>query len=160
MKITAQTIDKILRAMKAKSLSQTALADLIGVHRSYINKLLRGIFPSIPDEMVDKLNDKLGIRLNPIVFEGGKVNPTALRLTEYADKDPAFAELLETMVTLKEGEARRPVLPSIDTKYLGKVGAEIVRIVHQWEEPTGNYSPKVAVEVLNYLREFYRKGKF
>jgi len=160
MKITAQAVDRIIRAMSEKELSQTQLAEAVGVHRSYINKILRGLLPSIPDDLADKISDRLGIALRPIVFAQGTVSDTALKLSSHADTDPAFAAILETLVALKEGEARRAVIPSVDTKYLGKLGSEIVRIVHAWEEPSGSYSPKVAVEVLKFLREFYRAGKF
>jgi transcriptional regulator with XRE-family HTH domain len=160
MKVTAQTIEKINKGMSDKGMNQTQLADAIGVSRGYISRLLKGDYAKIPDEQAHKISKALEIILIPHVFQEGTVSDTALQLSTMADEDPAFSRLLEILIDIKGGDPRKAFIPSIDSQFLAEVGSELVRIVHQWEEPTGNYSPKVAVEVLKYLREFFRKGAF
>lgn len=161
MKVTAQVIEKILRGMKAKgNMSQTALAEKIGTSRSYISRILKGDYQTIPDEQAVAISDALEISLIPLRYQEGSVSSTALQLTQIAEEDPAFSSLLEALLSLKDGDAKKAFLPSVSTDALKVIGAELSRIVHEWEQPKGDYTPKIGAEALSFLREFYRKGDF
>jgi len=160
MQVTAQVVEKILKAMKARGLSQLVLAEKIGRSRSYVSKLLKGDFATIPDRMAHTLSDALEVSLMPLKFKQGAVSSTALQLTQMAEEDAAFSSVLEALVALKGGDAKKAFLPSVSTEALKAIGAEVSRIVHEWEQPKGDYTPKIGAEVLSFLREFYQKGEF
>lgn len=157
MKVTAEIITRIQRALSDKGMNQSQLADKMKVHRSTVSTLLKGNQPTITAKLADKLNDALDIRLEPLVFEEGTVSPTALRLTAMAEGDAEFSNLLETLVRMKSVPINA-FLPQVDTKKLPKIGAAVTRIVMKWEEGTDPHYSKIAVEVLDFLREFYSKS--
>jgi hypothetical protein len=130
------------------------------VHRSYISNLLGGRYEEIPDARANEISDALEIQLLPLVFEEGEVSSTALQLTQMAKDDPSFSSVLEALVRLKGGDAKKAFLPSVSTEALGVIGSEISRIVHSREAPNGDYTPKIGAEVLSFLRSFYSKGDF
>lgn len=161
MQINAQEIEKIINGMEAKGrMSQTALAEKIGVHRSYISNLLRGHYDTIPDAQAVKISDALEIHLLPLQYEEGEVSSTALQLTEMAKGDASFSSVLEALVRLKGGDAKKAFIPSVSSEALQVIGAEVSRIVNQWEGPNGDYTPKIGAEVLSFLRGFYQRGEF
>lgn len=160
MKVTKQTTDKIMRAMTAKGMKQVELAEKVGVHRSYISRLLAGDYPTIPDEQAVKIGDALDLRLLKLVYEEGSVSETALRLTAHADADPAFSSVLETLLEMKEGDPRDAFLPSVSQEKLGEIGAEAIRLAFMWEDGDETRKIKVGADLLTFLRELYRKGDF
>jgi len=157
MKVTAEIITRIQRALSDKGMNQSQLADKMKVHRSTISTLLKGDQETITSKLVDKLNDALDIRLEPLIYEDGEVSPTALKLSNLAENDGDFANLLETLIRIKSPPIS-PFLPQVDTKKLPKIGAAVTRIVMKWEEGSDPHYSKIAVEVLDFLREFYTKN--
>ncbi|MCW1921286.1 helix-turn-helix transcriptional regulator [Luteolibacter arcticus] len=161
MQVTAQVIEKIIRGMKDRgNMSQTALAEKLGVDRSYISKLLRGIYPTIPDAQAIKIGEILEIRLVKLRFVGGEVSSTALQLTQMAEEDAAFSSVLEALVLLKGGDAKKAFLPSVSTEALKVIGEEITRVVMRWEDHQDPHYAKIGAETLGFLRDFYQKGEF
>lgn len=102
MKITAATTTAINKALSDKGMSMTSLGDKIGKSRSWVSKLLGGKneIPRLSSELIDQINDVLGIELNPIQFAEGSISPTMLALSKAAESDPALAHLLETLLTM------------------------------------------------------------
>lgn len=158
MKVTAPAIAKIQMALSTKGMNQSQLAEKVGWHRGNVSKLLKGGIDTMSDEMVDKFNDALGIDLEPLKTKQGNVSRTVLALSDLAEKDVRFAGLLETFLHLAHPKVE-PFLPQVDTKRLPKIGAKITEIVHQWEEGQDPHYSKIAVEVLDFLRNFYAKAK-
>jgi len=156
MKVTAEIITRIQRTLSDKGMNQSQLADKMKVHRSTISTLLKGEQETITAKLVDKLNDALDIRLEPLHYEEGVVSPTALQLSKLAEDDAEFANLLETLMRMKSGPIA-PFLPQVPQKKLPKIGAEVTRIVMKWEEANDPHYSKIAVEVLDFLRGFYSK---
>lgn len=156
MKVTARVIAKIQMALSKKGMNQSALAEKIGWHRSNVSKLLKGGIETIAPEVIDKLNDTLSIDLQPIQYAEGNVSDTVLSLSQLAENDVRFAGLLETFLHLAHPPLE-PFLPQIDTKQLPKIGSAITRIVHTWEEGKDPHYSKIAVEVLDFLRNYYAK---
>lgn len=156
MKVTAQVIAKIQIGLSTKGMNQTQLADRIGWHRGNVSKLLKGGIDTMTEDTVDKINDALGIDLQPLQFREGTVSQTVLALSELAEQDVRFAGLLETFLHLAH-PPKVAFLPQIDTKRLPKIGAEITTIVNRWEEAEDPHYAKIAVEVLDLLRKFYAK---
>lgn len=160
MKVTKHTTEKILRAMTAKGMKQTDLADKVGVHRSYISRMLAGDYPTITDELAMKIGDVLEIRLLKLVFEDGAVSDTALQLSNLADEDPKFASLLETLLELKAGSPKEAFLPSVEQATLGEIGREAIRLSFMWEDGDETRAIKVGADLLTFIRERYRQGSF
>lgn len=161
MQVTAQDIEKIIKGMEAKGrMSQTALAEAIGVHRSYISNLLGGRYDEIPDSRANEISDVLEIQLLPLIFEEGEVSSTALQLTQMAKDDPSFSSVLEALVRLKGGDAKRAFIPSVSTEALKVIGEEMTRLVHQWEDHQDPHYAKIGAETLSFLRGFFGKGEF
>jgi transcriptional regulator with XRE-family HTH domain len=156
MKCDAEIITRIQAAMKRKGLNQSQLAKAIGYHRSSISLLLKGKTPNIDDDLIDLLNDALGADVAPSGKRHELPSPLALDLSRLAKKDVKIAHLLETLIDVVSPEIKA-FLPHVDTKKLPKIGAEVTKIVMRWEEGTDPHYSKIAVEVLDYLRDFYTK---
>lgn len=138
-------------------MNQTELAAKLSWHRASVSKLLTGKIDNLSDESVDIINDALAVDLQPLVFRDGKASSTVLKLSEAAAKDRKIAELLEILVEITQ-PGMAAFLPQVETKRLPKIGAEVTRIVHAWEQGADPHYSKIAVEVLDFLRTFYSKG--
>lgn len=156
MKLTQHLISKIQIALKAKGMNQSQLAEKIGYHRSHVSKILKGEVEHLSDELVDLLNDALGLDLNPVNFQQVSVSPAAMELSQVAENDPVVRSLLVSLAHVIRPKIG-PFLPHVDTKRLPKIGAEITRIVSAWEDGNDPHYSKIAVEVLDMLRKFYAK---
>lgn len=158
MKITPRMIATIQIALTDKGINQAELSRRVGFHRSHMSNLLKGKVETIEEEKIDLINDVLGTDLAPLVFEQGEVSPLALQVTRLSENDQNFAELLERLIRINGPTIPiEPFLPQVDTSKLEKVGAEITRIVHEWEEASDPHYSKIAAETLDYLRRFYGK---
>jgi transcriptional regulator with XRE-family HTH domain len=156
MKVTPEVITKIQRGLTRKGMNQAKLAEKLGWHRASVSKLLKGKTDTLSDESIDIINDVLTVDLQPIAFPEGKVSSTVLKLSRMAASDQKLAELLEIIADL-DRPSMVAFLPQVDTKRLPKVGAKITQIVMQWEDGADPHYSKIAVEVLDFLREYYTK---
>lgn len=158
MKVTSETKTKIINAMTAKGLNNAQLGEKIGRTRSWVSKLLseKDEIPELSDDMTDKINDALDVVLAPTYTAAGPVSTTAIELSRLAEGDARLANLLETILVMN---APKDVayLPAVPTKMLPKIGAELTRIVHRWEDGNDPHYSKIAVETLDFLRRFYLK---
>lgn len=98
MKVTSETITKIKIGLKNKSLTQSALAVAVGMHRSNMSKLLKGEINTLKDEFVDPINELLEIDIAPLITHQGSISSTALALSELSIHDPKMATLLEMLM--------------------------------------------------------------
>lgn len=156
MKCDAEIITRIQAAMKRKCLNQSQLAKAVGYHRSTISLLLKGKTPNIDDDLIDLLNDALGADVAPSGKRHEQPSPLALDLSRLAKEDAKIAHLLEAVIDVVSPEIKA-FLPHVDTKRLPKIGAEVTKIVMRWEEGVDPHYSKIAVEVLDFLRDFYTK---
>ena len=157
MKITSATKTIIVNALSDKGLNMTELGKKIGKSRSWVSKLLgkKNEITHLTPEVVDDLNDVLGVELNPIQFAEGSVSPTMMSLSRVADSNPDIAQLMETVLAMAT-TPNEAYIPTVDQKELEKIGANFSRIVKEWdqEEP---HNAKIGAECLTYLRKFFVK---
>ena len=164
MKVTKQTKTKIMRALTKKGWNFSDFAEKLGKHRTWPTKLLskNSTISELSQDLADQICDVLGISLNPIQTVAGNVSTTALELSKAAEKDERIAQMMELVLDLTAAD-ETPYIPAVPTKELQRIGSEITKIVHRNESPKGDYSPKIAVEVLDYLRGYFieeeSKGK-
>ena len=156
MKLTPHLINKIQIALDTQGMNQSQLASKIGYHRSHVSKMLKGEIENLSDDLVDLINDALKIDLNPINFQQVNVSPSAMELSIASENDPELSALLMALARVVRPKISA-FLPQIDTKRLPKIGAEITRIAHEWEDGNDPHYSKIAVEVLTMLRKFYEK---
>jgi hypothetical protein len=158
MKITTRLRQQILKAMTAKGLNGSTLSLKLGKNRTYMAKILAedGGIEEISDKIVDGLADHLEIPIRPVQTVDGPLSPTAIALSEMADSDPVLGEILDNLLKVKTSSSAA-YLPYVETKRLPKIGAEITKIVMKWEQPNDPHYSKIAVEVLELLRDFYAK---
>lgn len=157
MIVTADTIQRIQAARKELGLNQSEMADLLGLHRTTISKLLKGEIATMRPEIVEAFLDKMNLDLQPLRTPQGSVSPAAARLSEFSKSNADLAATLEFLARLCTPQVK-PLLPDVDTDKLPKIGAALTRIVHRWENATDPHYAKIAAEALDWIREFYRKG--
>lgn len=156
MRITPHTIAAIQAERERRKINQSELADLLGLDRSTVSKILSGQIKTMRPNVVDAFNDKLGLDLHPIRTLDKKVCPAAVALSEIADHDENVAKLLPLLVRCLNCE-NTPCMPDIPTAKLRKIGAVVTQIVHRWDEATDPHYAKVGAEALDAIRAFYRK---
>lgn len=157
MRITTHTIAAIQEERQRRGLNQSQLADLLGLDRSTVSKMLGGQIETMRPEIVDAFNDKLGLELEPPRVNDKAVCPAAVALSEMADTDPAVAKLLPSLMSALRARCPKvPFMPDIPTAKLEKVGAAMTRIVHQWEQAKDPHYAKIGGESLDWIRGFYR----
>lgn len=156
MKVTKSTIAQIQAARKRLGLNQSQLAELVGLERSTISKLLSGHINTMKPELVDVFNDRLGLDLMPLRVADEHVSPTLIALSQASKSDAALANLLENILSLTKLDPT-PFLPDVPTKDLSKIGAKIVEIVHRWDEHKDPHHAKIGAECLDMIRSYYRK---
>lgn len=156
MKVSSQTVTKIINGMTAKGLNRTDLARRIDMSPSWVSKLLNLRIDELKSDLIGKIEDALEVEIQPLIFVGGEVSPTAQALSEISEHDPQMAAMLESLLSLAS-KPEFPFIPVVETKRLPKVGAKITEIVHKWEGHEDPHYSKIAVEALDYLRNFFLK---
>lgn len=160
MKVTKDTKTRIIRALKKKGWNLSEFSEKLGKHRTWATKLLseNATIAELSQDLVDQISDLLAIPLNPIQTVAGRVSTTAIELSRSAETDDRIAQLLDIVFDLANPEPDNSAfIPVVETKELQRIGAEISKIVHSWEQPKGDYSPKIGAEVLDYLRGYFAK---
>jgi transcriptional regulator with XRE-family HTH domain len=160
MKVTKDIQQKIIRALPKKGLNLSEFSEKLGKHRTWATKLLskNSTIQELSQDTADQISDLLGIPLRPVQTIAGNVSHTAIELSRSAENDARIAQLLEIVFDLANPEPDNTAhIPVVETKELQRVGAEISKIVHRWEQPKGDYSPKIGAEVLDYLRGYFAK---
>lgn len=104
MKINNRTKNLILKGIERKGWSKAEFARSIKKSRGWASKLLKDEheIAELSDDLVNEINDKLGIVLRPIVTLKGTISPTCLRLSTLSENDPDLAGVLEGLLTLTE----------------------------------------------------------
>lgn len=167
MKVTKDIQRRIINELTKRGWSLSEFSERIGMHRTYATKFLSqgATMKELNQDVADKISDVLGIPLRPIQTMEGNVSPTAIGLSKKAEDDAKIAQLLELIYDLANPPEPDLTahLPVVLPKELQRIGAEITKIVQRSLSPKGDYSPKIAKEVLQYLREYYAaeesKGK-
>lgn len=159
MTITPDIVARIQAFRAEKGINQTDLGKLIGLDRSTVSKILKGEITTLKPKTVEAFLDH-GLELRPLVIEGSEVSQTAIELSEMARNNPDLAATLEFLKRIANPKPQKlvPFMPDIDTKKLPKVGAVITEIVHRWEEGADPHYAKIAGEVLDWVRGYYRDG--
>jgi hypothetical protein len=83
--------------------------------------------------------------------------PLAAELTQAAESDPRLGKVLEALALLASPAEPVAFIPVVHQKQLIKIGAELTRIVHRWEQAADPHYAKIGAESLAYLREFLSK---
>lgn len=156
MRVTKDVIASIQAARKAKGLNQSQLANLLGCDRSTVSKLLSGKTHTLEEPMIGNINHILAIDIEGDKANGVRVSQTAKMLSAIAEKDERVAAMLESILEFAMPD-KSPFLPDVPTRRLPRLGATITRIVHQWEEHSDPHYSKIAVEVLDAIRDYYAK---
>lgn len=147
MDVTENTRAIIIQAIRAKGLTQTALAEKMGYGKAWVTRLLNGSLKRLSDGDVEKLEDFLGINFY-VVTPKARVSGVAAELSRMAETDPSLASVLNGIAEIKREKA--VFLPRyIETKDMTRVGQEIIRLAFANEDKPG----KVAREVLKLLSE-------
>lgn len=157
MIVTADTIERIQAARKELGLNQSQLAELIGLDRTTVSKLLKGEIHTMRPKIEEAFLDKLGLDLRPVRSPQGDVSQAAAKLSELAKTNADLAATLEFLSRMAT-PAKVPFLPDVETSKLPKIGAAITRIVARWENAKDPHFAKIAGETLDWIREYYRKG--
>lgn len=148
MKITNNTRALILNALRAKGLTQTALAEHMGYGKPWVTRLLDGSLKRLKEEQAEKLEKFLDIRFFVVREMREQVSPTLVRLSKEAEGNERLAALLDALNALMQEEA--PLTPPyIRTKDMTRLGQEIIKLCFANEDRPG----KVAREVLRLLSE-------
>lgn len=142
--------------MALLGLNQSDLARRMGKSRSWVSRLIAGDITTLRHDVVDQLNlvlelDFRGPRLAEDPGSYGE-DPLWKRLRLAAAGSPELTQTLESLARLVSAP---PVafLPHVSQKQLIKIGAELTRIVHRWEENHDPHYAKIAAEALAYLRQ-------
>jgi len=150
MDVTDNTRGIILQAIRYKGVTQTALAEKMGYGKAWVSKLLNGSIKRLSDSDVEKIEDFLGIRFF-VVTENAKVSGLAVELSEAAEKDPEFLNVLTELARYQSLASEKRVFTPryFETKEMTRIGQEIIRIAFADEDKPG----KVAREVLRLVSE-------
>lgn len=148
-----------LVAMRNKNVTQTQIAESLKKGKAWVTKFLSGKARTIKPADMAALEKLLGIKYFSVEKASGDRSPLANKIAALVDLDPAFAKLA---VALEQALAKRTDSMGVEfvpTKDLKMIGQEITRIVHAREDAKGAYQPKIAVEVIEYLRGYFAKRK-
>lgn len=161
MRVDSQAISQILHAMGLLGVNQSQLADRMGKSRSWVSRLLSGEITTLRPDVVDELNDALeldfrGPRLAESPATYGE-DPLMMRLRLACQDNPDLTQALEAIARLTTPSID-PFLPHVSQKTLIKIGAELTRIVHRWEENQDPHYAKIAAEALAYLRSHFQSA--
>lgn len=149
MELTDNMKGRILHALRSKGISQTALAQHMGLGKAWASKLLRerdrdGL-KSLTPEQEERINEFLGIQLRAINQNREQVSGTATKLSQLAEEDDRLSAVLEDLLLLVDGPVRTPRY--FTTKEMMRLGNQIIRLAHANEDKPG----KVAREVLKLV---------
>jgi transcriptional regulator with XRE-family HTH domain len=148
MTITAATRSLILsrlRDPKKPAVSQSLLAEKMGLGKSWVTKLLNGTLKQLSDEQVDRLQEILDIRLLAITETGERIPDVALEIGRRIKDHPELAQILTALASITEP---CPMTTRyIETKDMTRIGQEIIRLCFANDDKPG----KVAREVLKLL---------
>lgn len=157
MTVTKTTRSLILRRFrndKLPKLTQAEVAEKMGFGKSWMTKLLNGTIKHLAEDHVEKLEGILGIRLQ-VVTEKGALPEAAVKLGKMMQSDESVANMVTAIAELleerREEGSDEAEIPYLSVREIEILGAEVTRIVHQWEDQSGKYYPKVGVETVKAL---------
>lgn len=134
-------------------MSQSQLAEKIGLGKAWVSKLLNGGIKNLSDEHTDLLEEILGISFFTIV-EKKKIPDLAIKLGEIMEGRPELTELVGNLITFDKSTFY--ALPYLPTKDLVDFGKEILRASHEDPDKPGKVG-KIAItwlaERLNSLKK-------
>lgn len=156
MTLTNDTIARIQAFRKERGLNQTDLGKMVGLERSTVSKILKGEITTLRPKTIEAFLDN-GLDLRPVKSGDSVVSATAAELSDLARDNPDLAAGLEFIKRLA-APSRTPFMPDVATSKLQKVGAAVTTIVHRWEQHSDPHYAKIGAEVLDWIRDYYRKG--
>lgn len=116
MKVTAETIAAIKAAAKDRGMNQTELAEVIGLDKTTVSKLLKGEIHTLKPKTEEALLDKLGLDLRPVQSFAGHISPAVARLSELSKTNPDLAAMLEFLARIVKPASESAPPPSISPR--------------------------------------------
>ena len=152
MTLTDNMKARILHSLRTKKISRVALAEYMGLGKSWATKLLKerdkGGLLTLSDEQVSSLEEFLKIKFL-VITETSPVSGTAIKLSDLSKDNPQFEQLLSELVEFAQ-TCQEPMQPRyFEPKEMSKLGQEIIRLAFANEDKPG----KVAREVLKLVSE-------
>ena len=152
MNVTDHTRATITQALRNKSMSQTFLAEKMGLGKAWVSKLLNGGIKRLSDEHTDALEDILDISFFTLV-DSTKIPGIAVKLGKLMEERPEVAEIANSLLAMDESLFYS--LPHLPTRDLVDFGKEILRASHEDPDKPG----KVGKIALNRLSKRLDKLK-
>ncbi len=147
MDVTENTRTLIQKAIRAKGLTQTALAREMGHGKAWATRLLNGKLKRLSDSDVERLEAYLGIQFF-VVTPTARVSGVAVELSKTAETDEVLAAVLAGLLELTKAKAG-PGHRGAGTRDLASLGQEIARLASEHrDEPE-----RLAQAVLELLAE-------
>jgi hypothetical protein len=142
-KVTPDMRNRLALAIQRKGVTFVAVSNHIKAPRNFVTKFLKGDVATIDLNRIDALEDFLGTQLAPVrAASGAEVLPLAAELTQAAESDPRLGKVLEALALLASPAEPVAFIPVVHQKHLIKIGAELTRIVHRWEQAADRTGPR------------------
>jgi len=138
------------RDVSKPKVTQTMLAEHMGLGKPWASKLLGGTMKTLSDDQVRKLEGFLGVRLRDVVTHSGDVSPLALEATRLMDGNAPLTKAIQAVLSLASVPVPAgPVSPSwIPTQEMSRVGQEVIRIAYANEDKPGKVA-RMVIELLS-----------
>lgn len=128
-------------------LNQTTLAEALGYKRSWMSRFLDGDVKTLHDDVVDKLESVLGVKI--IRHEGEQIPSEAVEIARAMNDSDDLRNIV--LSALRLSRKKSPIVGKwFPTKDMPRIGARIITICFDNEHQAG----KVAREVLKLLTEW------
>lgn len=151
MTLTDNMKARILHALRTKKVSNVALAEHMGLGKSWATKLLKerkkGGLLTLSDDQVEKLESFLSIKFL-VITEANAVSGTAKVLSDLSAGNPQFEQLLSELVVF--AQTPRPLIPCCyNAKDMAELGDKIICLCCENKDRP----EKVAREVLKLVNQ-------
>lgn len=155
MKITKQIQDTVLDALRKQNVSKKEFAAMVGMNPAWVSKFFNGKLKTLTDGIPKRIESGLGIKLLRILPKGEEVPGVAVDLGELMTDYPELSVIANSLVALTQAKTRYAV-PFMTPKELIKIGGEITRIVHQWENGEDPHYAKIGLESVKVIAAVMR----
>lgn len=153
MNVTENTRATIVQSLRRKSMTQSELAEKMGMGKSWVTKLLNGTLKSLSDEHTDLLEEILDVSFFKLT-KVDTLSPMARLLGERMKDNPALEEIMTSLVRMTDDSLHHE-LPYIPTKDLVDFGKEIMRAAHEDPDKPG----KIGRIAITWLADRLQKLK-
>ncbi len=157
MTITAPVRATVSQALRANGYTKNQMAAALGVTPSWVTKFFNGKLAALDEEKADALEKFMNIKFERLVSRG-QIPQEAVQLGEAMLTNQAVADIMGGLTALLTPRVIHE-LPFFETKELGKIGAEVTRIVHAWEQGQDPHYHRIGREVVEFLSKLAGKTR-